>query len=246
MPFKRALQPASPPRDAEALTAAMAGIGMGFAAAPSPDPNIEDTLLLASIEAIEGHDLRTLDLLATWFGIHAPWVLADRLTHLVEARGPRLRALWTALARGHAADRRLARLAAGYRGRRLDVLPAGTAFQIGRHGENPRFAGGPLRVPANLLRGRPADIWTPSELARRHRAYRSRIQIGPGYRADMWAALEADPTLTAAALARKTYGSFATAWHVRRDFVLLQSPEGAPPPAAPGGGRRPGCAAARR
>jgi hypothetical protein len=37
----------------------------------------------------------------------------------------------------------------------------------------------------------------------------------------MWAALEDDPTLSGAALARKTYGSFATAWHVRRDFAVL-------------------------
>jgi hypothetical protein len=37
----------------------------------------------------------------------------------------------------------------------------------------------------------------------------------------MWAAIEEDPTLSAAALARKAYGSFATAWHVRRDFELV-------------------------
>jgi hypothetical protein len=47
--------------------------------------------------------------------------------------------------------------------------------------------------------------------------------IGPGYRADMWAALEADPGMSATALARRTYGSFATAWQVRRDFAVLAS-----------------------
>jgi len=61
--------------------------------------------------------------------------------------------------------------------------------------------------------------------------------IGPAYRADMWAALEDDPTLSAASLARKTYGSFATAWHVRRDFGVLAGADGVrkphrdPPPA---------------
>lgn len=45
--------------------------------------------------------------------------------------------------------------------------------------------------------------------------------IGPTYRADMWAALEGDPTLSAAVLARKAYGSFATAWRVRHDFAVL-------------------------
>ncbi len=90
-----------------------------------------------------------------------------------------------------------------------------------RHGEDARFARSPLRVPANLLRDREADVLTPRELARRHRAYRARVAIGPTYRADMWAALDAEPTLSAAALARRTYGSFATAWHTRRDYGLL-------------------------
>jgi len=52
------------------------------------------------------------------------------------------------------------------------------------------------------------------------------VLIGPTYRADMWAALEDDPTLSAAALARRTYGSFATAWHVRRDYAVLASAGG--------------------
>ena len=45
--------------------------------------------------------------------------------------------------------------------------------------------------------------------------------MAPNYRADMWAPLDSDATLSAATLARETYGSFATAWHVRRDFLLL-------------------------
>ncbi len=55
MAFKRAVLPAAEPQDAEALTAAMAGIGMGFAVVPALDPNIEDTLLRASVEpGVEG------------------------------------------------------------------------------------------------------------------------------------------------------------------------------------------------
>jgi len=37
----------------------------------------------------------------------------------------------------------------------------------------------------------------------------------------MWAALEHDATLAPAALARQTYGSFATAWQVKKDWELL-------------------------
>lgn len=39
----------------------------------------------------------------------------------------------------------------------------------------------------------------------------------------MWAALEVDPTLTAAQLARQTYGSLATAWQVVGDAALVRS-----------------------
>jgi hypothetical protein len=58
-------------------------------------------------------------------------------------------------------------------------------------------------------------------LAKRHTVYRHRLLMGPSYRADMWATLEGEPTLTAAELARRTYGSFATAWQVKRDFAIL-------------------------
>src|SRR5438552_13321853 len=42
------------------------------------------TILFASIEGVEHYDLRVLAVLVTWFGMHAPWVSADRLTKVVE------------------------------------------------------------------------------------------------------------------------------------------------------------------
>jgi hypothetical protein len=118
-------------------------------------------------------------------------------------------------------DRRFARLARIYTAGRIDLLLTGTDFQVQRHGEDPRFEGSPLGVPADVLRDRAADVEQPAELSRRHHAYGCRVMIGPTYRADMWAALEDNPTLSAAVLARKTYGSFATAWHVRHDFAVV-------------------------
>ena len=47
--------------------------------------------------------------------------------------------------------------------------------------------------------------------------------MGPTYRSDMWAVLEVNPGITAAELARRTYGSFATAWKVKRDWELLHA-----------------------
>jgi hypothetical protein len=46
--------------------------------------------------------------------------------------------------------------------------------------------------------------------------------MGTSYRADCWAALEDQPSLSAAELARRTYASFATAWQVKRDFAIIQ------------------------
>ncbi len=219
MAFSRIVA-AAPPSD-ERLTAAMAGIGMNLGVAAAVEPNLEDTIFFASEAAMDRGELRVLAILVTWFGVHASWVNADRLTRLVVAQSsPRVSALWAALARWQGTDRRFSRLAA-VRIARVDLLSTGTEFQIRRHGEDPRFAHGPLRVPANVLRDRPADVLSSAELAKRHRAYRWRIVIGPSYRADMWAALESAPTLSAAALARKTYGSFASAWHVRRDFGIV-------------------------
>lgn len=222
MGHKRVLAPAEPP-SAQALTAAMVGIGMNFAAEPAPTPNIEDTLFFASGEGMEHGDLRVASVLVTWLGVHLPWVNVDRLTRLVEARGgPRVRSFWRAVARWQRTDSRLRRLGRLRGAGRVDLLPVGTEFQVRRHGEDPRFTGGPLRVPANALRARLEDILMPRELATRNAVYRWRVIIGPTYRADMWAALEEEPNLTAAQLARYAYGSFSTAWHVRRDHAIVR------------------------
>jgi hypothetical protein len=226
MGYSRAIQPVASPSP-DALTGAMVAIGMSFAApAAKAEPNIEDTLLFASIEAMDRDDLRVLAILVTWVGIHAPWVNADRLTKIVAAQSSaRVRALWAALATWQGQDRRYARLAKGYRKPQLDLLATGTAFQLKRHGEDERFSGSSLLVPANVLRNRVTDVLSPGELARQHRGYRRRVMMGPSYRADMWAALDEDPTLSAAQMARRTYGSFATAWHTRRDYAIAYSGE---------------------
>jgi hypothetical protein len=206
-----------------ALTGALVGIGMAFAMDGAPNPNIEDTLLAASIEGMEGGDLRVLSVLMTWLEVHAAWINADRLTARVDQQSSdRVRAFWSAVAQWLGKDRRLARMAKAYAGPRLDLLATGTEFHLNRAGEDARFKGSPLRVPAGVLRNRKGDVLSPKELARRHSAYRRRIEMGPSYRADMWAALDKDPALSAAALARLTYGSFATAWHVKRDWDLLK------------------------
>jgi hypothetical protein len=192
--------------------------------------NIEDALLAASVEGIERDDLRILSLLMTWLRVHHRWINADRLRRAVLADSqPRVRAFWAAAGAwlsGTLKDRRFSRLITAYRGPRLDLLGTGTEFHVARVGEDPRFSGGPLRVPANVLRDREGDVLPPAALASRHSAYRRRVLMGPTYRADMWAALDVEPDLPPAALARRAYGSFATAWQVKQDRQLMGAEHG--------------------
>jgi hypothetical protein len=77
----------------------MVGIGMLVGGVASPAPDLEATLVRASIEGMERHDLRVLAVLVTWFGVYAATVNADRLTRLVALQtSKRVRALWSALA----------------------------------------------------------------------------------------------------------------------------------------------------
>jgi hypothetical protein len=200
----------------------MVGIGMLFAERADPEPNIENTLVSASLAGMEHDDLRTLAMLTTWMEVHQARVNVDRLVRAVGCvESKRVRAYWAAVGCWLAADRRYARLTKVYRGAKVELLRVGTTFQLERSGEDQRFAGGPLTVPAKVLRDRKHDVLSPAELAKQHRTYRWRVAMGPSYRADMWAAFEAAPDLSPSELARKTYGSFGTAWQVKRDWELL-------------------------
>ena len=163
--------------------------------------------------------------------MHHPHVNADRLVRLVvEHSSARIRAYWAAVATWHAKDRRFARLLHGYAGPALDLLPVGTAFQLERRGEDPRFAGTALRVPAGTLRDRAADVLAPAALVRLHPGYANRVRMGPSWRADVWTVLERDPGLSVAEAARRVGCSFGTAWLVAGDFSLMRQVEQTPPP----------------
>jgi hypothetical protein len=205
------------------LTSAMVGIGMLYPAPPTRDPNIEDTLISASLEGIQNDDLRLISVLTSWLGVHHPWINADRLTRaLMHVKSVKALAFWAAVGQWLGKDRRFNRLRALYDGSRIDLLVVGSDFQIKRRGEDIRFQDTPLRVPAGVLRERASDILTPFELAQFHSTYRERIRSGPTYRADMWAELIRNPDLTPAKVAHRTFGSYGTAWNVKRDFELLR------------------------
>src|SRR5690606_10228159 len=83
MAFNRSLQRGD--LDAEALTSAMAGIGMAFAADATQHPPIEETLVSASEEGMLRDDLRVLSVLVTWLEVHRERINVDRLTRLVQS-----------------------------------------------------------------------------------------------------------------------------------------------------------------
>jgi hypothetical protein len=221
MGFKREVNPETFSRG-EMLSSDLAGIGVLLASTASDSPNIENTLFAASTEAMDG-DLRLLSLLIDWLDIHGERINADRLIQLIKkTREPRVRCFWKAVAQWKRKDTRLRRLLSIYRGPRINLLDSGSDFLIGRHGEDLRFKQTCLRVPLGTLRQRATDILTPLELAITHDTYRQRVVMGPSYRADMWAVLDRVGAITPSELARRTFGSFATAWQVLRDWNLLQ------------------------
>jgi hypothetical protein len=133
----------------------------------------------------------------------------------------RLVCFWSATANHILSDPRFKKLKKLYKGERLDLLKVGMKFQIGRHGEDPRFKDTCLRVPGNVLRNRPRDILEPARLAKINAIYRYRIIIGPSYKADQWALLEKSRTLTPSELAKLSYSSFGSAWETKKDFESL-------------------------
>lgn len=223
MSFKRLTIPDVFPAG-DALTSQLVSIGFRFAADPAKDePNIEDCLIAASVEGLRG-DLRTLGLLVDWVEVHMKQVNADRLsTILKRISEPRLSAFWGSIAKWKKSDSRFDKVYRLYRGPRIPLLDEeAMAFHLKRDGEDPRFHNTKLIIPNKVLRHRLDDIADIVTVAKSHLSYKHRLIIGPTYRADMWAALEREPQLSPSALARKCYGSFSTAWNVKKDWDIVR------------------------
>jgi len=222
MSFKREIKPVNI-YASEELNSALISIGIGITGNPSLNSfNIEDVLLSASIEGMVRGDYRVLGLLTDWIEMHGRLINVDRLSKIVSLQADeKVRRYWKAISQWQSKDVRFKKLSknANVEGR-SDLLGTGTDFLIQKHGEDPRFEGTVLRVPNLTLRHRLEDIQSADSLSRKNRFYRSRLMIGPSYRADVWAYLLKDRELSSSELARLTYSSFATAWGVKRDFEI--------------------------
>ena len=224
MPYKRNIIPESY-ASGEDLTGRLIGIGFRFFGESVQNPNIEDTIVAASIEGIQG-DFRTLSLLVDWLEIHGDKILADRLVNLVLSLDSNefkhVRFYWAAFAQMRRHDIRFKKLLTIVPSKRIGIAGEDRSFLIERNGEDMRFHKTCLHVPNKLLRHRPEDILTPTELAHTHPGYRFRVLIGPTHRADMFAELELSRNINTYALAKKCYGSYRTAMAVKRDGRILK------------------------
>lgn len=201
------------------------GLRIGPLVVSSEPADLEVTLASAVMSALP-RDYRRLGVIVAWLEVHHSRVNVPRLGRVIAQ--PDLSALarcfWSAvgvwLGRTDARFRPLARL---YRGARLSLDDAEiTAVQMKRVGADPRFEGTPLLVHARLLRSRTADVDDAVQLAARHSVYLRRVQLGANYRADVWAALDRNPTASPAEIARRVGCAYETARSVGEDWKTVR------------------------
>lgn len=232
MSFKRRILP-KVFKTGDALTADLIGMGMLFSGKATKNPNIEDTLISASIEGFSHGDQRVISLMVDWIEIHGSRINVDRLTRMVQLLDPhrfwKERIFWTAIAQRNSSDPRFKRMAQVYSGPRINYFKLleqendPTDFFIQKNGEDSRFEDTCLRVPLQVIRHRTTDILSPKKLSRIHSPYYFRVLMGPSYRADLWAFLQENPDSTPAEMARECYASHKTARQVKRDALLLKN-----------------------
>jgi len=221
----------------DALTEDMIGIGMLFGGTPSENPQIEQTLVAASIEGIMGHDGRVISVLTDWITIHHERIYMDRLYQLLRELDPvrfnPVLIYWAANAQRLKKDPRFSKIAKIYHGPRVNYERIGsmndtttydaTDFLIQRNGEDDRFLGTCLRVPNKTIRHRLDDVLPPKRLALQHDVYRYRVLFGANIRADLWATLKKMPDTSPADLARECLSSYTAAYTAKKDFEFIRS-----------------------
>ena len=182
----------------------------------SIDPNIEASIISASIEAVNNKDNRIGGLLVDWITAHYLRMNVDRLTKFVFSLSDKeykfVKIFWCANAqRLFIKDQRFKRLSELYEGRRIDFADRfirkgqkkATRMLIEIKGEDKRFKRTCIRVPKGYFSERPQQIFHVSIVAKNHLPYRYRVMMGPSYRADLWALLDSDPNISGLRLGKK-------------------------------------------
>ena len=218
------------------LDSSLRAIGFNvFCDRKSTDPNIEETLISASIEAVNGRDNRLGGLVVDWMTIHSARINVDRLTKFVNQLNNDtykfVRVFWCANAqRLFTKDQRFKRLSQIYRGRRINLVDCltykkrkRTNLLIALKGQDERFTNTCIRLPKGYFSERSKQIFPASVVAKNHLTYRYRLMMGPSYRADVWGLIKRNPNISAYALAKKAYCSYRTAYITKKDYEMLKS-----------------------
>lgn len=218
MSFKRIFALKDYPKGGD-LTGKLIGIGFKIGGSKEDNPNIEDTIIAAAIEGMKG-DYRILSLLTDWLIIHTDIINTDRLYRALKEYGDeRVNAYFASLARQLKKDPRFRKISALYKGKRIFLdKNKSYEFLVSRNGEDERFKNTKLIVANGSLRIRYDDIATQQEMVKLHKDYYYRTLIGPSFRADMVSCFLRERNISASDLARRCYGSFATAWQVVKDI----------------------------
>ena len=201
----------------------------------STDPNIEASLISASIEAVNNKDNRIGGLLVDWITTHYLRVNVDRLTKFVFSLNDSdykfVKIFWCANAqRLFIKDQRFKRLSELYKGKRVSFADRFlkkrqqkvTKVLIEIKGEDERFKRTCIRVPKGYFSERPHQIFPVSVIAKNHLPYRYRVMMGSSYRADLWALLDSNPNISAYALGKKAHCSYRSAYIAKKDYELLK------------------------
>lgn len=222
------------PSSGGTLDGALRAVGMRMGARRSdtePPPSLEH-VIVSAVAAAFPRDYRLLSVATTWLGVHAARLHVSELARLLPAAEAacadpvRFRAYWAGVAHWRRKDNRWAKVVRMYRGPRVHLSRLGKEVaeaSIERKGEDPRFVGSRLRVPRGMLRDRGSDVDPPAVLVAIHPWYRERVRQGPTYRADCWAELERDSTMTAAELAKRVGCTYPVAHRARQDWVLMEA-----------------------
>jgi hypothetical protein len=221
MSFKRITSLSVYPKKEE-LTKKLIGIGFKIGGEKEENPNIEDTIIAAAIEGCDG-DYRVLSILTDWLEIHKEVINVDRLVRaLKEIRNQKVRAYFSAMGYHFKKDSRFKKLIQVYKDKPVFLgMDSSYSFLVQRNGEDQRFLNSKLLVAKGTLRERKEDVSTPTELVKSHKDYYFRTLIGPSFRADMVSLFLRDKNIPPSDLARKCYGSFASAWQVVTDMKKI-------------------------
>ena len=201
----------------------------------SINPDIETSIISASIELVNSKDNRLGGLLVDWITRHYQRINVDRLTKFIcslsDSKYKLVKLFWCANAqRLFAKDQRFKRLSKLYKGKRINfadrVVKTGqkkvTKLLIEMKGEDERFKKTCIRVSNGYFSKRPHQIFPISVVAKKHLSYCYRVMMGPSYRADLWALLDREPNTSAYALGKKAHCSYRTAYIAKKDYEILQ------------------------